>query len=123
MRTQLDSPGYVPLAIAVLLAAGWADRRAGRAARLPGPHAVPAWEDGFAAPPAWMPFGDPATQVTAGGACGDAAAAMQLAVRPACAAAAGGGAVAAHPAPAAAAAVILALAVLLLLAVAVFGSA
>jgi hypothetical protein len=35
-----------------------------RSGRLPSAQFVPAWEGGFAAPPAWMPFGDPATQVT-----------------------------------------------------------
>ena len=64
VRTQLDSPGYLPLAIAVLLVVGVAATTL-LARRLPSPQAVAPWEDGFAAPPPWMPFGDPATQVTA----------------------------------------------------------
>ena len=28
----------------------------------PGSASGPAWDEGFAAPPAWLPFGDPATQ-------------------------------------------------------------
>ncbi len=36
-----------------------------RVGTLPRAQAVPAWDGGFAAPPAWMPFGEPATQVDA----------------------------------------------------------
>lgn len=32
-----------------------------------GPVEVPPFEDGFAKPPAWLPFGDPATQINASG--------------------------------------------------------
>ena len=62
-----ESPGYAALPIACLLAvlAGlvlWLRRLLG----VPGAAVSgPAWEDGFAAPPAWLPFGDPVTQ-TAG---------------------------------------------------------
>ncbi len=66
LRTQVDSPGYLPWAAAVLIAAALGVVAIlARRGRLPSSQLVPAWEDGFAAPPAWMPFGDPATQVTA----------------------------------------------------------
>lgn len=58
-------PGYAPLPIAVLLLFGtgvalWLLHRYGSSRRT-----EPAWSGGFAQPPAWLPFGDPATQVTA----------------------------------------------------------
>ncbi len=65
VRTQLDTPGYLPwgivlgLGVCIGLVAILV-----RSGRLPNAEAVPAWESGFAAPPAWMPFGNPATQVT-----------------------------------------------------------
>ena len=54
--------GYVPVAIAALLALGAAVtigllRRLGMDQR-----DGPAWQDGFARAPAWLPFGDPLTQ-------------------------------------------------------------
>lgn len=64
-----ESPGYaaLPLASLLLLAAGlvlWLRRLRG----VPS-HTVsgPAWEGGFAAPPAWLPFGNPATQSAGAG--------------------------------------------------------
>ncbi len=66
VRTQLDTPGYAPLGIAALMAAvvGLIAILA-RSGVLPGAAVAPAWEGGYAAPPAWMPFGEPSTQVTA----------------------------------------------------------
>jgi formate hydrogenlyase subunit 3/multisubunit Na+/H+ antiporter MnhD subunit len=64
-----ESPGYaaLPLASLLLLAAGlvlWLRRLRGvQSNRVSGP----AWEDGFAAPPAWLPFGNPATQSAGAG--------------------------------------------------------
>ncbi len=59
-----DAPGYGPLGVLLLLALVAAAILA--ALRRSGPAvAVPMWQDGFAAPPPWMPFGDPATQYTA----------------------------------------------------------
>ncbi len=64
-----ESPGYaaLPLASLLLLAAGlvlWLRRRGGvRSSTVSGP----AWDDGFAAPPAWLPFGNPATQTSGAG--------------------------------------------------------
>ena len=57
-----QAPGYaaLPLAALVALCAGvtlWLLRRRGGQARR---SAI--WQDGFAAPPAWQPFGDPLTQ-------------------------------------------------------------
>ena len=59
-----EFPGYdvLPLACLLLMAAGavfWL-RRLLRVQ--PGSASGPAWDEGFAAPPAWLPFGDPATQ-------------------------------------------------------------
>ena len=66
LRIQLDSPGYVPLGVTLLLALGFTVAMVLlRRGTLPGSEAVAAWEDGYTAPPAWMPFGDPATQITA----------------------------------------------------------
>jgi hydrogenase-4 component B len=58
-------PGYTPLSVAALLLLGaggalWLLRRFGPAVR-----SEPAWSGGFAQPPAWLPFGDPATQMSA----------------------------------------------------------
>jgi formate hydrogenlyase subunit 3/multisubunit Na+/H+ antiporter MnhD subunit len=59
-----DMPGYLPLGVAALLiAAGVALWLLVR--RLPGARLVAAWDGGFAAPPPWLPFGDPATQANA----------------------------------------------------------
>jgi hydrogenase-4 component B len=57
------SPGYAALPIAFLLllagsAVWWLRRRLHTEAG----HVGPAWDDGFAAPPPWLPFGDPKTQ-------------------------------------------------------------
>jgi hydrogenase-4 component B len=59
-----ESPGYdtLPLACLLLLAIGlvlWLRRLRGVPSGVAG---GPAWDDGFAAPPAWLPFGNPATQ-------------------------------------------------------------
>ena len=58
-------PGYTPLPVTALLLLGlavalWLLRRFASSER-----GEPAWSDGFAPPPAWLPFGDPATQMTA----------------------------------------------------------
>lgn len=63
VRPGAEAPGYAALAIAALLLAGgigiaWALRRWAAQGHRRGP----AWACGFAAPPAWLPFGDPATQ-------------------------------------------------------------
>ncbi|MCL2428126.1 MAG: hypothetical protein FWD12_02705 [Alphaproteobacteria bacterium] len=63
LRLSADAPGYAPVPIALLLTgfcgaviallrrwSAWGVRRA------------PAWMDGFAAPPPWLPFGDPRAQ-------------------------------------------------------------
>jgi formate hydrogenlyase subunit 3/multisubunit Na+/H+ antiporter MnhD subunit len=65
VQTQFDTPGYAPWGIVLGVGAclGVVAILA-RSGRLPSAQSVPAWEGGFAAPPAWMPFGDPATQVT-----------------------------------------------------------
>jgi formate hydrogenlyase subunit 3/multisubunit Na+/H+ antiporter MnhD subunit len=66
LTVDSDHPGYAALSIAALLVfAGvamllWLARRG-----VVQPRREPAWSDGFAAPPAWLPFGDPVTQVTA----------------------------------------------------------
>ncbi len=65
---SMDAAGYEPLPLAALLAiAGgglfWFKRRRPQ----PSGEPVPAWQDGFARPPAWMPFGDPLTQSTGTG--------------------------------------------------------
>ncbi len=61
LSTGAEVPGYSPVAVAVLLAlvafaALHVLRRPGERRR------EPAWSGGFAAPPPWLPFGDPATQ-------------------------------------------------------------
>jgi NADH:ubiquinone oxidoreductase subunit 5 (subunit L)/multisubunit Na+/H+ antiporter MnhA subunit len=65
LKPAAEAPGYAPLAIGALLAALcyallWLSRRRG-----PGYRREPAWTGGFAPPPPWLPFGDPATQVGA----------------------------------------------------------
>ncbi len=62
----LDTDGYLPLAIAALLGAIWAAIvliRRGLA--LPSAREAPGWAGGYAPPPAWLPFGDPALQIDA----------------------------------------------------------
>jgi hydrogenase-4 component B len=61
LSTGAEATGYSPIAVAVLLAlVAFAVlhvlRRPGERRR------EPAWSGGFAAPPPWLPFGDPATQ-------------------------------------------------------------
>lgn len=63
LRPAMETPGYASVAVAAfLLAAGStlhvALRRMGAQER----RREAAWSDGFAAPPPWLPFGDPATQ-------------------------------------------------------------
>jgi hypothetical protein len=65
LKPAAEAPGYAPLAIGALLAAVcyallWLSRR-----RSPGYRREPAWIGGFAPPPPWLPFGDPATQIGA----------------------------------------------------------
>jgi NADH:ubiquinone oxidoreductase subunit 5 (subunit L)/multisubunit Na+/H+ antiporter MnhA subunit len=65
LKPAAEAPGYAPLAIGALLVAVcyallWLSRRRG-----PGYRREPAWTDGFAPPPPWLPFGDPATQIGA----------------------------------------------------------
>ncbi|MSP29867.1 MAG: hydrogenase 4 subunit B [Acetobacteraceae bacterium] len=58
-----EVPGYAALIIASLLAAGGvAIALVLRRWAVAGHRRGPAWAGGFAAPPAWLPFGDPATQ-------------------------------------------------------------
>ncbi len=61
LRTGAEAPGYSPIVVAALLGVVVvvlmrALRRGGEQRR------EPAWTGGFAAPPPWLPFGDPATQ-------------------------------------------------------------
>ncbi len=69
LASGAESPGYaaLPLASLLLLVAGvvlWLRRRAG----VQGDTARgPAWDDGFAAPPQWLPFGNPLTQASGAG--------------------------------------------------------
>jgi formate hydrogenlyase subunit 3/multisubunit Na+/H+ antiporter MnhD subunit len=60
---QIGMPGYTAAGVAVLLMGllGGAVMLA-RRAMVQGMRRGPAWDCGFAAPPAWLPFGDPATQ-------------------------------------------------------------
>ncbi len=63
LSPQVDAAGYAAPAVAILLGLGlalvvWVVRL-----RAVGGHrAGPAWDCGFGAPPAWLPFGDPTTQ-------------------------------------------------------------
>lgn len=59
----LADPARLGVALAIAALALAARRFLLRA----GPVDVPAYDDGFARPPAWLPFGDPATQITATG--------------------------------------------------------
>jgi hydrogenase-4 component B len=61
VRSGAEAPGYSPTAVALLLgiavfAVLRGSRRTGEQRR------EPAWSGGFAAPPAYLPFGDPVTQ-------------------------------------------------------------
>jgi hydrogenase-4 component B len=63
LRPGAEAPGYAPAAIAGLLAVAgcavfWLLYRGGSQSN----RREPAWSGGFAAPPAWLPFGEPATQ-------------------------------------------------------------
>ena len=61
LRTGAEAPGYAPIAVAALF--GVAMVVLARALRRGDePRREPAWTGGFAAPPSWLPFGDPATQ-------------------------------------------------------------
>jgi hypothetical protein len=63
MAAQAGGAGYSPLAITALLAlAGAGAIAAWRLRGVRGERRAPTWESGFAAPPPWLPFGDPATQ-------------------------------------------------------------
>jgi NADH:ubiquinone oxidoreductase subunit 5 (subunit L)/multisubunit Na+/H+ antiporter MnhA subunit len=60
---SIETPGYAALAVLLLLAlAAGGARLALRRFAASGQTRGPAWACGFAAPPAWLPFGDPATQ-------------------------------------------------------------
>jgi formate hydrogenlyase subunit 3/multisubunit Na+/H+ antiporter MnhD subunit len=68
LAPQVDAPGYVPLGIALLLAgAGGAAWWLTRARAVRGHVVGPAWDCGLSPPPPWLPFGDPATQISGGG--------------------------------------------------------
>ena len=60
LQTGAEAPGYSPIATAALLAllgiAIWRIRRPA------GEQRQPVWSGGYAAPPSWLPLGDPATQ-------------------------------------------------------------
>jgi NADH:ubiquinone oxidoreductase subunit 5 (subunit L)/multisubunit Na+/H+ antiporter MnhA subunit len=61
LRIGFDTPAYASVFVAALVAVAWIGLS--RLLRhLPAPRREPAWSGGFAAPPPWMPFGDPATQ-------------------------------------------------------------
>lgn len=61
-------PGYAPLAIGVMAAMSWSGLFwLLRHQPQPTPRPVSIWQDGFAAPPAWLPFGDPLTQAGTSG--------------------------------------------------------
>jgi len=63
LRPGVEAPGYAPLAIAgIFVVAIIATMQLLRRTAVPGQRRGPAWACGFAAPPAWLPFGDPATQ-------------------------------------------------------------
>ncbi len=61
LRTGAETPGYAPIAVAALLATVGVTLFRARL-RPREQRREPAWSGGFAAPPAWLPFGDPATQ-------------------------------------------------------------
>jgi hypothetical protein len=58
VSAQSDAPGYLALAVALLLGIA----TAAAAALLQGTEGVAAWECGAEPPPPWLPFGDPLTQ-------------------------------------------------------------
>ena len=63
LRAHAEQPGYAPLATAALLAGLVAIAVALlRRADPVGQQRGPIWDGGFAAPPPWLPFGDPLTQ-------------------------------------------------------------
>jgi hypothetical protein len=60
---SIETPGYAVLAVLLLLAlAAGGARLVLRRFAASGQTRGPAWAGGFAAPPAWLPFGDPVTQ-------------------------------------------------------------
>jgi hydrogenase-4 component B len=60
---SIETPGYAVLAVLLLLAlAAGGARLAMRRFAASGQTRGSAWAGGFAAPPAWLPFGDPVTQ-------------------------------------------------------------
>jgi hydrogenase-4 component B len=60
--------GYAALAVSVLLALVWGAAIWTRRRLQPGDNrAGPAWDEGFAAPPPWLPFGEPLTQTSGTG--------------------------------------------------------
>jgi formate hydrogenlyase subunit 3/multisubunit Na+/H+ antiporter MnhD subunit len=66
----ISIPGYSALGIAILLGlvgvgAIVLQRRDAMRRGIAGHRAAPAWDCGFGAPPAWLPFGDPVTQYNA----------------------------------------------------------
>ncbi len=66
VQAQREGVIYQPWGLALLTAAGLCVFAVLlRRGALASSETAAAWEGGFAAPPAWMPFGDPATQVTA----------------------------------------------------------
>ena len=68
LAARVGAPGYSGPAIAALLALCFAAVLAVlRRGAATGHRQAPAWEGGFDAPPPWLPFGDPLTQVNAGG--------------------------------------------------------
>lgn len=65
---QAEAPGYAALGVVVLLAAcGGGATLLLRRFAVPGARRAPAWNGGFAPAPAWLPFGDPATQYSGAG--------------------------------------------------------
>lgn len=65
-QASMQGFAYAPLVLwlliaLALLALGFVQTRFGQA----GLREVPAWNDGFGRPPAWLPFGDPQTQTSA----------------------------------------------------------
>lgn len=65
LRATAETPGYVPLAFALLIGVvSWGVLGILRRWGARGERRAPLWDDGFAAPPPWLPFGDPATQYT-----------------------------------------------------------
>ena len=68
VAAQDDAPGYAAPAAALLLGLGAAlTWGIGRRWAVRGQRPAPAWDNGFGAPPPWLPFGDPSTQIGAAG--------------------------------------------------------